>query len=175
MKNVLEVWLKRRQLYNNPNSYFAEVNVNNNFSIDTIIDEIVKEGLVDNKECALELMKHFNKKAAELVLNGNEVDTGLVKLIPQATGLIENKSWNPIYNSIDVEIKKSNELVNAISDTYVQITGADEEFYDVFNSKLDSQYEDGVDDNAEFNGNFRKKTVEAPPCGIAFRNWILKA
>ncbi|MDD3321192.1 MAG: DNA-binding domain-containing protein [Paludibacter sp.] len=175
MKNVLKVWLKRRQLYNNPNSYFAQVNVNNNFSIDTIIDEIVKEGLVDNKESALEFMKHFNKKAAELLLNGNEVDTGLVKLIPQATGLIENKSWNPIYNSIDVEIKKSNELVYAISDTYVQITGADEEFYDVFNSKLDSQYEDGVAKNAEFFGNIRKKTAEVPPCGIAFRNWILKA
>ena len=175
MKNVLKVWLKRRQLYNNPNSYFAQVDINKNYTIDTIIDEIVSEGLVNNKECALEFMKHFNGKAAELLLNGNVVDTGLVKMTPLATGLIDNKSWNPIYNDIDVEMKKSTELIDAISETHVQITGADEEYFDEFNSQLDSQYDDQFSKNTEFNGNFRKTIKEAPPCGIAFRNWILKA
>lgn len=174
MKNVLKVWFKRRHLYNNPNTFYPQVVTDKSLTIEDVIEEIVKEGCVNNKECALEFMKHFNRKAAQLLLNGNEVDTGLVKMAPQTTGLIQDKLWNDKYNTIDIKLSKGNELVEQISETFIEVVGIDEEV-PVDDTEQDMQYKENIANNAEFNGNVRKNNNDILPCGIAFRNWILKA
>lgn len=177
MKNVLKVWLKRRRLYNNPNSFYAQVSITDSLSVSDIIDEIVKDGLIDNRECAIEFMNHFNRKAAELLLNGNNIDTGLVKMSPQTNGLVQDKSWNPAYNSVGAAFSEGSDLLKAIAETKIEILGADEEVED--NSDYlnlhNAQQKDGIGRNAELNGSYRKSSNDSPPCGIAFRNWILKA
>ena len=177
MKNVLKVWLKRRQLYNNPNSYYAQVSISNSLSVSDIIDEIVKDGLIDNRDCAIEFMNHFNRKSAELLLNGNNVDTGLVKMSPQTNGLVQDKSWNPAHNSIGASFSEGSDLVKALENTTIEIIGADEEIPEApdYMDQHDSTHKDSISRNAELNGSYRKSSNEVPPCGIAFRNWILKA
>jgi len=175
MKNVLKVWFKRRQLYNNPNTFYPQVVTEKSLTIEDVIEEIVKDGCVNNKECALEFMKHFNRKAAQLLLNGNEVDTGLVKMVPQTTGLIQDKMWNEKYNTIDIKLSKGSELVDQIPETFIEVTGIDDEVSEEEISDQDMQYKESIAKNAEFNGNVRKNNNDILPCGIAFRNWILKA
>ena len=177
MKNVLKVWLKRRQLYNNPNSYYAQVSICNSLSVSDIIDEIVKDGLIDNRECAIEFMNHFNRKTAELLLNGNNIDTGLVKMSPRTNGLVEDKSWNPAYNSVGASFSEGSDLLKELKNTTIEIIGADEEVTDIsdYLNQHDAQHKDSISRNAELNGSYRKSSNEVPPCGIAFRNWILKA
>lgn len=176
MKNVLKVWLKRRQLYNNPNSFYAQVSIANSLSVSDIIDEIVKDGLVDNRDYAIEFMNHFNRKAAELLLNGNNIDIGLVKMSPQTNGLVQEKSWNLAYNSVGAAFSEGSDLLKAVAETTIEIIGADEEVED--NSDYlnlhDAQQKDSIGRNADLNGSYRRLSNDSPPCGIAFRNWVLK-
>ncbi|NDP22370.1 MAG: hypothetical protein GZ091_15000 [Paludibacter sp.] len=170
MKNVLKVWLQRRQLYNNPNSFYGQVTIVNSLSINDIIDEIVKDGLIDNRECAIEIMNHFNRKSAELLLNGNNIDTGLVKLSPQTNGYIRDKSWDPELNDICASFTEGSVLMEAKENTTIEIIGSDEEV-----PVHPDHQNDGIGSNAESNGSVRKSWNDNPPCGIAFRNWILQA
>jgi hypothetical protein len=177
MKNVLKVWLKRRRLYNNPNSFYAQVCVSNSLSISDIIDEIINEGVVDNRECAIEFMNHFNRKAAELLMNGNNIDTGLVKMSPQTNGYIQEKLWNPANNSVGASFSEGSDLLKVIKETTIEIIGADEEIpvHPDYMDQPDSMNKDNIGRNAELNGSYRKTGNDnTPPCGIAFRNWILK-
>lgn len=176
MKNVLKVWLKRRRLYNNQNSFYAQVSITDSLSVSDIIDEIVKDGLVDNRECAIEFMNHFNRKAAELLLNGNNIDIGIVKMSPQTNGLVQDKVWNPDYNSVGASFTVGSDLLKAIAETTIEVIGADEEIADIsdYLNLHDSPQKDSIGRNAELNGSYRKSGNETPPCGIAFRNWILK-
>jgi len=170
MKNVLKVWLKRRNVNKNPNSFYGQVSIVNDLTINDIIDEIVKDGLIDNREYGIEFMNHFNRKSAELLLNGNNIDIGLVKLSPQTDGYIQDKSWNPDFNYICASFTEGSVFMEAKENTTIEIIGSDEEV-----PVHPDHQNDGIGSNGESNGSVRKSGYDNPPCGIAFRNWILQA
>jgi hypothetical protein len=119
--------------------------------------------LVENREWALELLQNFNKKTAELLLNGNDIDTGLVKLSPRITALVYKNSVDSNSYDIGVSFSKGVELNNAISNTDIEVTMNSEE-----------QSEDIENNNNET----FSRTTDAnyvPPCGHAFRNWIFQS
>lgn len=167
MKNILKIWLTRRDYHYKLNSYYPQVLSKKSLTTEDIIDEMVKEGSVTDKKYGMEFLNRFNKKAAELLLTGNGVDTGLVKLSAETSGYIKNKHWNPKHNKIEINILHGKELLNAISDTTIEVVGMDE--------YLPSVIETAPDYTDDAIAIFSKSKIEIPPCGIAFRNRILNA
>ena len=164
MKNILKILLKRGRFYNRSSEYYTEVKIEKSLKSEDIITELIKDGLVDNRELALKFLENYNKKTAEILFNGNTIDTGLVILSPKTTGVIYEKKWNPNYNNIAVILKQGVELSNALMNTEVEISVEDEA----------SCEEETKNTDEDSNLDFSTSSSDVPPCGLAFRNWILK-
>ena len=80
MKNILKAWLRKNQLTRDPNDYVAQIAVAGNLGMSDVIDELLRDGKVFDRELAIDIIADFNRKSAQLVANGNNVNTGLINM-----------------------------------------------------------------------------------------------
>lgn len=174
MKNTLKAWLKKNMLTPDPNDYIATVSSNGSVGIENIIDEIMREGTEHKRETILNIVTRFNRKSADLVLSGYNVNTGLVYMRPMIKGPFYNKTWNPEVNSVYVSITQGIDLRNAMAETTVEILGEQSDPLEIFSvtdqttGKTDGTLTKGR--NAELRGSFLKIAGDNAACGITFRN-----
>lgn len=179
MKKILNVWLRKNQLTADPNDYMASVVVNGSIDVEAIVDELVKEGMEIKRETVVDIVTRYNRKAAELVLSGNNVNTGLVYMRPVVKGAFYDKTWNPETNSVYVAINQGMELRNAVAETTVEFLGIQNDPLEIVSltdsttGKTDGTLTKGR--NAELKGTYLKIAGENADCGVSFTNIATKA
>lgn len=179
MKKTLRAWLRKNQLTDDPNDYMASIIVNGSVGINTIVDELQNEGMELKCETVIDIISRFNRKAADLVLSGYNVNTGLVYMRPVIKGVFYDKTWNPATNSVYITINQSMDLRNAVAETVVEIMGEQADPLEILSltdkttGKTDGTLTPGR--NAELKGSYLKIAGENPDCGIAFKNMSTQA
>lgn len=179
MKKILRAWLRKNQLTADPNDYMASVVVNGSIDAVDIVDELVKEGMELKRETVVDIVTRYNRKAAELVLSGYNVNTGLVYMRPVIKGAFYDKTWNAETNSVYVSINQGMDLRNAVAETTVEILGEQSDpleilsLTDTTTGKTDGTLTKGR--NAELKGSYLKIAGESADCGVSFTNTATKA
>ncbi|MFZ4724904.1 MAG: DNA-binding domain-containing protein [Paludibacter sp.] len=179
MIKVLKAWLRKNQHSQEPHDYYAEIIEKGSMNAENIIDELLNEGLEINRASALNIISRFNQKTSDLLLSGYNVNTGLVKMRPIINGSLYAKRWNPNINSISVYITEGYDLLNTIAQTTVQLLTENAEVKDDKNRSLSENKLTEITLNSKKNTDqiISNQTiaVDNTACGIAFRNWLLKA
>ncbi|MDP4269822.1 MAG: DNA-binding domain-containing protein [Bacteroidota bacterium] len=179
MKNVLKAWIRKNLLTEDPSDYLASVVVNGSVTMQDIVRELVNEGMEVKSETAVDILTRFNRKTAELVTSGYNVNTGLVYMRPVIKGAFYGKTWDPNVHSVYVSINQGADLREAIAETSVEILGELSDpieilsLTDTTTGKTDGSLTKGR--NAELKGSFLKVTGDKPECGITFRNLTTQA
>jgi len=174
MQNVLKAWIRKNNLTEDPNDYSALVSKSTSAGVAEVIDELVSEGMEIKRETAIDIITRFNRKSAELVVSGHNVNTGLVYMRPVITGVFYDKTWDAEKNPVYVAINQGADLRAAIANTTVEILSIQPEpieilsLTDTTTGKTDGTLTKGR--NAELKGSFLKIAGENPDCGISFRN-----
>jgi len=170
MENILKVWLRKSQFIRDQNEFKAQVVIDRNIDAIEIVDALISEGLQVNAQIALDIIAQFNKKAAKLVLSGNQVDTGLVVLSPEIRGSIFNRKWSPESNKPIISIQCGNEMLVEIDNTKVEIieNPTDSDLLYKQDEQINYPVEEIKRENLIFGNN-------EPACGIAFRRWLCNA
>lgn len=174
MSKILKAWIRKNLLTEDPNDYTAVVSINGSVGMNEIVDELVKEGMEVKRETVIDILTRFNRKTAELVVSGYNVNTGLVYMRPIIKGVFYGKTWNPEVNSVYVAINQGVDLRAAIAETTVEILGEQSDpieilsLTDTTTGKTDGTLTKGR--NAELKGSYLKIDGESPDCGITFRN-----
>lgn len=179
MKKILKAWLRKNQLTADPNDYMASVVVNGSVDVEAIVDELVREGMELKRETVVDIVTRYNRKAAELVLSGYNVNTGLVYMRPVIKGAFYDKTWNSETNSVYVSINQGIDLRNAVAETVVEILGEQSDPLEILSltdsttGKTDGTLTKGR--NAELKGSYLKIAGEHADCGVSFTNLATKA
>lgn len=174
MSKILKAWLRKNLLTEDSNDYTAIVSINGSVGMSEIVDELVKEGMEVKRETVIDILTRFNRKTAELVVSGYNVNTGLVYMRPIIKGVFYGKTWNPEVNSVYVTINQGVELRAAIAETNVEILGEQSDpleilsLTDTTTGKTDGTLTKGR--NAELKGSYLKIAGDHPDCGVTFRN-----
>lgn len=178
MKNTLKTGLTRSHKTKDPTFNDAHVIIAGNRQTADIIDEIINEGLTVDREIILDVIARFNRKAAELVLSGYNVNTGLVTMNSEIKGQVHNEKWNPYTNKIGVSFKPGIDLLQEINNTKVEIMKDEvlnNEITDI-NQMNQSANNTSVSNQAtRVNDRYLHIDNDVPACGIAFRRWLCKA
>lgn len=170
MKTFLKARFKKNPLTSDPGDYYAQVVLNSKLGISEIIDLLVKENKHIDRESAFELINLFNKKTVDLIVSGNQVNTGIVSLSPTIKGSFYNKKWNPAANRVDVNISQGFELSKALLETNIQIMEEQGEITEIIDQvQKISERQQNIENNQELN---TIKSGAEPPCGMAFRQWL---
>lgn len=178
MKKVLKAWLRKNQLTADPNDYMASADVIDSIDLSAIVDELVKEGMEIKRETVVDIISRYNRKAAELVVSGYNVNTGLVYMRPVIKGAFYEKVWNPETNPVYVAINQGMDLRNAIAETTVEILGIQSDPLEIISltdsttGKTDGTLTKGR--NAELKGSYLKIVGENADCGVSFTNTATK-
>lgn len=179
MKNILKVCVKSNQSAVDSSDYKAQVVINSHIDMRNIVDQLLSDGLQIDRQVAIELITRFNRTAAELVFTGNQVDTGLVTLIPEVKGLIYRRSWYPLVNKPAVSFRYGGELLVALANTAVDVVeDIKEEIDPIVVLEADVNQEDAIMGRIEKTCISRESQLlknENPPCGIAFRRWLCES
>ena len=121
MSKVLKAWIRKNLLTEDPNDYTAVVSINGSVGLKEIVDELVNEGMEVKRETVIDIVTRFNRKTAELVVSGYNVNTGLVYMRPIVKGAFYGKTWNALTNPVYVAINQGADLRVAIAETTVEI------------------------------------------------------
>ena len=174
MNNVLKAWIRKNNLTEDPNDFTAVVLTSSSVGVKEIVDELVKEGMEIKRETVIDIVTRFNRKSAEMVVSGHNVNTGLVYMRPIITGVFYDKTWSAEKNPVYVTINQGVDLRAAIAETTVEILGEQSEpieilsLTDTTTGKTDGTLTKGR--NAELKGSYLKIVGENPDCGISFKN-----
>ena len=174
MKKTLKAWIRKNQLTDDPNDYMASVAVSGSIGINAIVDELQKEGMEIKRETVIDIISRFNRKAADLVLSGYNVNTGLVYMRPVVKGVFYDKTWNPETNPVYIAINQGLDLRNAVAETVVEILGEQADPLEILSitdnttGKTDGTLTPGR--NAELKGSYMRIAGDNPDCGISFKN-----
>lgn len=174
MKKTLNAWLKKNLLTEDPKDYVAIVQKKGSAGITEIVDELVNEGMEIKRETVVDIITRFNRKAADLVLSGYNVNTGLVYMRPVIKGVFYDKTWNAGVNSVYITINQGADLRNAVAETVVEIMGEQSNPLEILSitdsstGKTDGTLTLGR--NAELRGSYLKIAGDHPDCGITFTN-----
>jgi 3',5'-cyclic AMP phosphodiesterase CpdA len=143
-----------------------------------IVDELIKEGISVNRETALDLIYRFNRKSADLVLSGYNVNNGLVNLRSSVRGPLNDGKWNPAVNWVDVTITHGKDMYEAVAKTTVELLGEKDEPLESYNlSNQKNQFIESPQ-NSQRAVNTNTPTLKIagePACGMAFRQWLCRA
>ena len=177
MKNILKIWLKKDQLTVDPTEYNAQVVIKGNINTTDIVDELLKEGVSINRDTLIDIITRFNRKSADLVLSGYNVNTGLVNMRSSIKGSLIEGKWNPNINWVNVAITHGNDLYQAVANTSVDILGEKEENHETYKPVilLNQLSESSMNAVRIDDASVHHKIVSEPACGIAFRRWLCKA
>jgi hypothetical protein len=179
MQPNLKAWIRKNLLTEDPNDYTATVVVNGSITMQDIVKELANEGMEVKTETAIDILTRFNRKTAELVLSGYNVNTGLVYMRPAIKGVFYGKTWDPAAHSVYVSINQGADLREAVSETQVVILGEQSDpieilsLTDTFTGKTDGSLTKGR--NAEIKGSYLKIDGDNVACGITFRNTATQA
>ena len=174
MAKKLNAWIRKNPLTPDPNDYVAVPVTVGSIQIGGIVDELENEGMELKRETVIDVVNRFNRKAAEMLVSGYNVNTGLVYMRPIIKGVFYGKTWNPETNSLVASITPGMDLRAAIGDTDVEILGEQSNpleilsLTDTFTGKTDGTLTKGR--NAELKGSYLKIAGEDPSCGVAFTN-----
>ncbi|HLP06498.1 MAG TPA: DNA-binding domain-containing protein [Paludibacter sp.] len=172
MRKSLKVLLRKNKLAMDSSEFNAQIAFSGNADMNYIVDRMQEEGMSVNRETALEIISHFQRKSAELVVSGFEVNTGLVNMHPLIKGPIHRHEWNPKINWIDVSVFPGRVLYKAINETMVEIISESNENTGETDPAAESPTLHG---NASNYINSLLNAKETPACGIAFRTWLCKS
>jgi hypothetical protein len=175
MSNKLQVWLKKVNLKNTANEAEPSILIKDSINMTSIVEAMLNDGVVCEKDKILKIINQFNQKTAELVAAGNIVDTGLVKLNAEINGTFYNNRWNPTINKISAKVEPSSELKVTFANTFVEIV---EDYTDTTEPanlhEGTSIHEDQVANPSRIHvSNPLFDRNEVPACGMAFREWLL--
>ncbi len=174
MMAKLNAWLRPNLLTDDKNDYVAVPVSNGSLTIPDIVKDLLAEGMEIKAETAVDIITRFNRKAAEKVLSGFNVNTGLVYMRPVIKGVFYDKTWNADKHSVYVTINQGLDLRRAVAETTVDILGTQADPITIFSvtdsttGKTDGTLTRGR--NAELKGAYLKITGANPACGITFRN-----
>ena len=174
MSKVLKAWLRKNNLTDDPNDFTAVISTNSSVGVKEIVDELANEGMEIKRETVIDIITRFNRKSAEMVVSGHNVNTGLVYMRPIVTGVFYDKTWNAEKNPVYVAINQGTDLRAAIAETTVEILAIQADpleihsLTDTTTGKTDGTLTKGR--NAELKGSYLKIVGENPECGISFRN-----
>lgn len=174
MNNVLKAWIRKNNLTEDPNDYTAVVSTSSSVGVKEIVDELVNEGMEIKRETVIDIVTRFNRKSAEMVVSGHNVNTGLVYMRPIITGVFYDKTWSAEKNPVYVTINQGVDLRAAIASTTVEILSIQPDPIEILSltdkttGKTDGTLTKGR--NAELKGSYLKIVGENPDCGINFRN-----
>ncbi|MFT3739252.1 MAG: DNA-binding domain-containing protein [Breznakibacter sp.] len=174
MAKKLNAWIRKNVLTPDPNDYVAVPVTVGSVGVTGIVDELEKEGMELKRETVIDVVTRFNRKAAELLVSGHNVNTGLVYMRPVIKGAFYGKTWNPETNSLIASITQGADLRTAIAETAVVILGEQSDpleitsLTDTVTGKTDGTLTQGR--NAEIKGSYLKIAGDDPSCGVAFTN-----
>lgn len=174
MKKTLNAWLKKNQLTEDPNDYNAIVQSKGSVTTSDIVDELEDEGMEIKRETVIDIISRFNRKAADMVLSGYNVNTGLVYMRPVIKGVFYDKTWKADSNPVYIAINQGLDLRTAVAETTVEILGEQSDPMEIFSltdsttGKTDGTLTKGR--NAELKGSYLKIAGESADCGITFLN-----
>lgn len=103
-----------------------------------IISEIMELNPGLERETVAAVIDLENRVVKKLLLTGYRVNNGLYQAVAQATGVVDNKTWNPAKNSIYASFTQGADIREAISKTNINILG----------NKGDTMYVAGGEDAA---------------------------
>ena len=172
--NKLNAWLRPNHLTEDKSDYIAVPQTNGSLTVKDIVNDLIREGMEIKAETATDIITRFNRKAAERVLSGYNVNTGLVYMRPVIKGVFRDKTWNPAVHSVYVTMNQGYDLRKAVADTTVEILGEQAtplEIYTITDSTTGAT--DGTltkGRNAELKGTYLKIAGDNPANGIVFRN-----
>lgn len=172
--NKLNAWLRVNHLTEDRSDYMAAPVTNGSLTVADIVNDLKDEGMEIKTETATDIITRFNRKAAERVLGGYNVNTGLVYMRPVVKGVFRDRTWNPAVNSVYVAMNQGMELRKALADTMVEILGEQSDpiaIYTLTDSTTGAT--DGTltrGRNAELKGSYLKIVGDDPAVGITFRN-----
>ncbi|MFT3751497.1 MAG: DNA-binding domain-containing protein [Paludibacter sp.] len=178
MQNILKGKLTRKADLKEAGYNCIDVIMKGGLNMESIVDEMQKEGLIMDSETVLEVIKQFNIKVARKVLSGYKVDTGLVSLNPDIKGLIFNGEWNPSINKVEVSFSPGENLKNEISKTKVEIMDNDminNKTKDTINAVRNGNNVQGSNPSLRVRDRYLHIDNDVPACGVAFRKWLCKA
>lgn len=179
MKKTLRAWIRKNQLTEDPNDYMASVVVNGSIGISAIVDELQNEGMEIKRETAIDIISRFNRKSADMVLSGYNVNTGLVYMRPVVKGVFYDKTWNPDTNPVYIAINQGLDIRNAVAETVVEILGEQADPLEILSitdnttGKTDGTLTPGR--NAELKGSYLRIIGDHPDCGVTFKNTATQA
>lgn len=172
--NKLNAWLRLNPLTEDRSDYMAVPVTNGSLTIADIVKDLQNEGMEIKAETAIDIITRFNRKVAERVLGGYNVNTGLVYMRPVIKGVFRDRTWNPAVNSVYVAMNQGMELRKALADTIVEILGEQSDpiaIYTLTDSTTGAT--DGTltrGRNAELKGSYLRIVGDDPAVGITFRN-----
>lgn len=175
----LNAFLRPNPLTEDKNDYVAVPQAHGSFNTTDIVNELLKEGMEIKPETAIDIISRFNRKSAEKVVEGYNVNTGLVYMRPVIKGVFYNTAWDAQKHSVYVAMNQGNDLRKAIAETTVSILGTQSEpiaiygITDTTTGKTDGTLTVGR--NAEIKGTYLKIAGDNEANGILFRNIETKA
>lgn len=172
--NKLNAWLRINHLTEDKSDYIAVPQTNGSLIVKDIVNDLIREGMEIKPETAVDIITRFNRKAAERVLSGYNVNTGLVYMRPVIKGVFRDKAWNPATHSVYVTMNQGYDLRKAVADTTVEILGEQANPLEVFGiTDKTTGASDGTltpGRNAELKGSYLKIAGDDLANGIVFRN-----
>lgn len=172
--NKLNAWLRPNHLTDDKNDYMAVPVTNGSLTIADIVRDLQREGMEIKAETAVDIITRFNRKVAERVLGGYNVNTGLVYMRPVIKGVFYDRTWNPKTHSVYVAMNQGMDLRHAVAETTVDILGEQSDFITIYSltdnttGATDGSLTKGR--NAELKGSYLKVVGDDPTVGITFRN-----
>ena len=172
--NKLNAWLRPNHLTEDKGDFIAIPQTNGSLTVKDIVNDLIAEGMEIKAETATDIITRFNRKAAERVLSGYNVNAGLVYMRPVIKGVFRDKVWNPAIHDVYVAMNQGYDLRNAVAKTTVEILGEQANPQQIFNiTDNTTGATDGIltkGRNAELKGTYLKIAGENPACGVTFRN-----
>lgn len=172
--NKLNAMLRLNTLTDDKTDFVGVPITNGSLNLVNIVTDLVAEGMEIKAETAIDIITRFNRKAAERVLSGYNVNTGLVYMRPVIKGVFRDRTWNPAAHSVYVAMNQGLELRKAVGETVVTILGEQTEpiaiysLTDTTTGATDGTLSKGR--NAEVKGSYLKIAGSDPTVGITFRN-----
>ena len=174
MKNTLKAWLRRLDVTPDPNDYSAVVSYMGSVNMKSVIDAIISDGIELKRETIEAAVNRYHRKCAEFVLNGWNVDTGLVYMRAIITGAFYGKKVDPTRNSVYVSVTQGAEIRKEVAQTQVEILGEmPDVMYILQVTNMQTKAADGTlarGRNALVEGAYLKVTGAEPAVGVYLIN-----
>ncbi|MGC3979167.1 MAG: DUF4469 domain-containing protein [Paludibacteraceae bacterium] len=145
-----------------------------------IVDELQNEGMEIKRETAIDIITRFNRKAADMVLSGYNVNTGLVYMRPIVKGAFYDKTWKSETNPVYIAINQGLDLRTAVAENHPwqYLCGQADPIEILSLTDSTTGAADGTltpGRNAELKGSYLKIAGDNPNCGVAFLNTATQA